>query len=417
MKKIIIAMIALSATVAVAAQNQERGFNVGDTVYVPRSAEYFLTGEHIAPWVYDDAQVIEVVGGIRYPEGVLLQPVNSWFTKESLLWAPDPKPEPQPEPEPEPQPQPQPQPEPQPVVEPEPVVEPAPVVEPEQEPEPEPVVEPKRDHHRIGIGLRGGGATFFQKVDKNLPMIDGRSKLGGMAALDLEYMFLRTLKNNPAVDLGVRTGVSVVAAQGGINAKNLMDNYLVTDNETPCNHIIYSVEATNIKETNCQLMVEIPVLLALRHQSGLIFTTGPKFNVPVLSSYKTSYTNPDITAYFVELGVAERNQVVTGKLTNVAPQADKKLRTNKLNILWDMELGYEFALKNGDGLALSAFIDATLAYFGYETGNYNSHFIQVGAPKAGGPEIKTNSIMNSYGTGMSYLDFGAKLTYYFNLVK
>jgi len=164
-------------------------------------------------------------------------------------------------------------------------------------------------------------------------------------------------------------------------------------------------------------MVEVPVLLSLRHQCGFVFATGPKVNIPVMGRYTSSYTNPDINAHFVELGVDMRNKQVTGKLDEPAPQADSKLRTNKMNILWDLELGYEWKLKNQDGLALSVFGDAPFAYFGYQTGGYNTHFIEVGAPKAGGPDIKTNSIQNSYGTGMSYWDVGLKLTYYINFSK
>jgi len=288
------------------------------------------------------------------------------------------------------------------------------VVEPAPEPEPEPVVEPepKRNQHRFGIGLRVGGASFMQKLSKDLSIVNGKNHIGLMTAVDLEYAWLRTLKSNPKVALGIRTGVSVNFANSSISAAEVTDSYIVTDNEYPCNNILYTVDAQQVKEKQSQFMVEVPVLFALRHQSGFVFATGPKVNIPVLGRYTTTYSNPNIKAHYIERGVDMLNKVVTGRLDGVALQSDRQLKTNKMNLLWDLELGYEWALNNGDGISLTAFGDAPLGYIGYEPGNFNTHMIEVGVPKAGGPEIKTNSLMNSYGEEMGYWDFGVKVTYY-----
>jgi len=416
MKKIFLAMIAMSATIAVAAQEKEYTIKVGDEVRVSPLVTHYLTGEEISKWVYDTVMNVQQIGTEAFPEGVLLSPITSWVSMEAVGAKVV-----------EPEPQPQPQPQPQPVVEPAPVpvVEPAPAPVPEPEPEPEPQPEPQPatqdiqtviaakslPSHSLSLGVRLGGSSFLPVI-KDVAVMNGRRYVGGEAALDINCMWY--LKNNPSIQLGLRTGVNLVYAHSGMKIESLGDAYLTADNETPQNAILYSVEAQRVKESQSQFQMEIPVLFALRTQEGFVFYTGPKFNMPLYGWYKTTYSNPYIEAYYVDLGVAEVNQVVTGRLNGVAPQGDKKLRTPAMNLLWNMELGYEWHLKNGDGLSLTVFGDAPLTAAGYKAGDRATHFISVDAPKAGGPAIKTYSISNSYGRNMSFLDFGVKVSYNFS---
>jgi len=268
--------------------------------------------------------------------------------------------------------------------------------------------------HHFGIGVRGGISGSLQTFGGDLLVWNGRNHIGAVAALDLEYTFLSKLKTNSKVLLGVRSGLSAVYSYNYLTATTMVDQYNVTDNESKLNTILYTVSAQNFREDQSQVMVELPVLLALRTLDGFVFYTGLKFNMPVYGWYKSNYKNPDITAYYTELGVEERNQKVTGVLTEMAPQVDTKLRIPWLNVLWNVELGYEWTLKNGDGLALTVYGDAPLLSMNQRVSPNYCHFIQVGAPKAGGPEIYTNSISNSNGRYMSFMDFGLKLTYDFS---
>ena len=58
---------------------------VGDSVVVSKDSLYYLSGERISTWVYDESHVISQLGTANYPSGVLLQNINSWLDSHCIL--------------------------------------------------------------------------------------------------------------------------------------------------------------------------------------------------------------------------------------------------------------------------------------------------------------------------------------------
>jgi len=411
MKKFIIAIVAMSVAIGASAQDSQYSVKAGDKVQVSRNCATYLTGEKIASWVYDEPQTILKVGGKRFPNGVLLAGICSWVSLEAVgAYKIEPQPQPQPEPVVVPQPQPEPEPvvpvvelkeEPQPVVQPEPVVEPEPVIEPE----PEVFVRPAE--HRFGIGVRAGLASLMQEMGEQA--VNFKRELGGGAGIDLEYTYL-SREIGGRCQLGVKTGVSLAFAGNRISADTMANTYNVLDSRSE--QLTYNVNATVVRENNYKLMVEIPILFALRSKEGITFAFGPKINIPVCGWFKTTYQNSNIDVYFQREGVHEINEVVTGKLDGVAPTKNNQLRTSKLNLMLMAELGYEWSLSNGNTLGLMAYGEGPFAG-DYMTGNGSEPIIQIEGPKAGGPDIYTGSMMNASGRWMSYFSAGIKVAYHF----
>ena len=58
---------------------------VGDSVVVSKDSLYYLSGERISTWVYDESHVISQLGTANYPSGVLLHNINSWLDSHCIL--------------------------------------------------------------------------------------------------------------------------------------------------------------------------------------------------------------------------------------------------------------------------------------------------------------------------------------------
>jgi len=420
MKKLIIAIMALVVALGATAQNAEYSIKKGDKVTISRSVTHYLTGQKIAPWVYDEEFTVLAVGGKTYPNGVLLDGIMSWVSLESVgatKVEPQPAPEPAPAPEPVVEPAPVVVPAPAPVVEPEPAPapEPAPVVEPA--PAPEPVVEPTPEpqpalrpaENRFGIGVRGGVSSLWQQVAGGVKL--GTRNLGAGAVLDLEYTFLGKTVKSGVCQLGFKTGVSLAYGGNSITAPVAANQYERTDCEG--RPVTYTVEAQNLYEYDHMLMVQVPLMFTIRGTEGFYMAVGPRFGLPVYSWYTITYREPNIDCYYPQYNVHETNQVVTGRLNGVAPVKDNQLRVPKYYLMVAGEIGYEFALKNGNGLGLLLYGDYDVySQYKYEQVPTNG-FINVSGPKAGGPEINSYSLMNSVGNRMSYFNAGLKLVYTF----
>lgn len=60
-------------------------FKVGDTIIIRKEQKTYLTGENISNWVYYVRHRIAQVGGKRFPNGVLLEGINSWVDPKNDL--------------------------------------------------------------------------------------------------------------------------------------------------------------------------------------------------------------------------------------------------------------------------------------------------------------------------------------------
>lgn len=262
----------------------------------------------------------------------------------------------------------------------------------------------------IGIGLRGGVSSLNQK-SAYIKRIN--RTVGGEGGIDIEFTHLwKSSQDAPDWQLGIKTGLNILYGSNTVKSDSVAQIQCLIDKEG--NPIIYNYLATNVKESDRQLMLEIPLLFAMRHRSGFVANYGIKLNLPINGWYTINYQNPEITAYYTQLGVTETNEVVTGKLSETAPQQNNRLRTARLNLMFGLELGYEWTLKNNDALSLCAYTDISLASI-YSKADGTETFISIDSPKAGGPTIYSNSIINAMGTDMGYFDAGIKLVYSFRM--
>ena len=401
---------------------------VGDSVMINKDSLHYETGERILDWVYDQVHVVRQVGSKWHPDGILVKGIYSWITSGSAVEVNEKEvsetetpsqetivEEPIVE---------------KPVVE-EPIVEKTveePMVEEVVEPTPEePVVEtipepaPVEEKsvvneeeskpyqiNRFTIGLRGGFASSMAKATvaefSKLP-------LGGDVLLDLQYAHYWPISNEK-MHLGLLAGVSV----GYMNTtRNQAWDETFTAN-TSDGEVIYNVTADNIKETNNQLQLEVPVMFSML-VNGFFLNVGPRFLLPAYAPYKQVITNGNIQVTDVETGVVLNNNPVYGALSEEQEnQKGKGEQQFKLTMTIGIELGYEFKLKSGNSIGLGAF--ANYGVYSMYSNNPLGSAIDVFAPSANGNGVvNVESLTNAYTDKMGHLDAGVKLTYNFNFFK
>jgi len=460
-KSILIAATLISATVVSTMSAQQAAAPAyqwkvakGDSVMIKPECDKYLTGEKPSTWVYDKVHTVGQLGTKRFPEGVLLMNIYSWICEECLVpvhpregqeaaagkaqagqaqpaqetpkeseavvvkETVEPAPE-QPAPVEEPA---QPAEEAQTTEQTQPSTEEAAQQEPEQQ-KPAVLVEQvkgdsvksKQDFHngydRFTIGVRGGASGLLHKVEK------GNWTCGWDALLDLQYAHYWTKFGRP-VDLGIITGLSLGFAQSGM--KTAVDSEFDTNNGEDDIH--YVVKADEVKETDGQLQLEIPIMFSLYHENGLFFNVGPKFMLPLYTPYNQKISENDdtyITAYFPDYGVTINNETITGKLA----ESDYKTKGSKngnqftINIMLTAEIGYEWILKSGNSLGLGAYADYCI-YNSYKNNTSNDPLVSVTPPKGSSvANVEVLSATKTYASKLGYFDAGVKLAYHFNFPK
>lgn len=262
-----------------------------------------------------------------------------------------------------------------------------------------------RELDRFTIGVRAGAASMLQKMVNE----DAKSKFGFDVLLDLQYAhYWQTKKEHK---LGLLTGISFGIAQGGLKAPKSTDQYTVTDPDGM--KASYTVTADNIKETDRQLQLEVPLMFSLISKQGVFFNFGPRFFLPVYTPYKATLENPNIDAYFEQTDVHVTNEVITGLMKDNQTVGKGKTNNNlKLNITLGTELGYEWQLKNGHSLGLGAYANYGLySMFKQDAQNKKSLVIVTPAIPS---TITTNSATEAWTQKMGFVDVGVKLAYHFN---
>ena len=421
-------LVNASAQKALSYKDSGAPIEVGDSVMIHKDSLRYETGERILSWVYDEVHVVRQVGSKWHPDGILVKGIYSWITSGSAVVMNEKNvvetetssqetvvEEPIVE---------------KPVVE-EPIVEKTveePVVEEVVEPTPEePVLEtipepaPVEEKsvvneeeskpyqiNRFTIGLRGGFASSMANATvaefSKLP-------LGGDVLLDLQYAHYWPISNEK-MHLGLLAGVSV----GYMNTtRNQAWDETFTAN-TSDGEVIYNVTADNIKETNNQLQLEVPVMFSML-VNGFFLNVGPRFLLPAYAPYKQVITNGNIQVTDVETGVVLNNNPVYGALSEEQEnQKGKGEQQFKLTMTIGIELGYEFKLKSGNSIGLGAF--ANYGVYSMYSNNPLGSAIDVFAPSANGNGVvNVESLTNAYTDKMGHLDAGVKLTYNFNFFK
>ena len=437
-KSILIAATLISTALVSSLSAQEAAkptFNVakGDSVMIKRECERYLTGEKMSLWVYDRVHVVGQLGTKRFPEGVMLDNGNggiiSWVCQECIgpVTPREEKEEAKPAPAPEPKPTPAPAPAPAPAPEPKP--EPAPnnqensgqvaVAEPEPEPEPAPAEEPVEEkkarsgYDRFTIGVRGGASSLLHNTEI------GKWTCGFDAVLDLQYAHYWT-KEGRSTDLGIITGLGIGYQQSGLKTA-VADQYTQA---TEAGDIEYTIKADEVKETDRNLQLEVPVMFSLIHESGLFFNVGPKFMIPVYTPYNQAISNNEntiVNAHFVDRDILVQNDDVTGVLGDDQYKlkgTDNGIQFN-CNIMLTAEIGYEWILKSGNSLGLGAFANYSVFNTFKNGSTVSDPLVSLTTPPSteSAAKFNVNAATNSYAKNVGFFDAGVKLAYHFNFPK
>ena len=448
-KSILIAAALISASVvstlsaqqqAQPAQKHEFKVAIGDSVMIKRECQKYCTGETPSTWVWDKVHTVRQLGTKKFPDGVLLMNIYSWMCEECLIpvngraeeaakqaaaeqaeereaWEKAARENADREAAAKA------------AAEEKAAREAAEKAAAEQaareaeEAEKAAAEQAKQDsikseqkfkhnYDRFTIGLRGGASALMHHADQ------GNWTCGGVVVLDLQYAHYWAKDGRP-VDLGLIVGLGIGYQQSGLRKDSDLTAFTKGT-------VDYTVFAKDVKETDHQLQLEVPLMFSLIHENGLFFNVGPKFMLPVFTPYKqTISNNPNtfVEAYYQETGVRVTNDVITGLLAEDKYTSKGTDYKNKftINVMLTAEIGYEWILKSGNSLGLGAYAN----YSVYNSFKNNPEdpatdpLIRVeSAPSStSNAVINVNPLTGTYASGLGFFDAGVKLAYHFNFPK
>ena len=270
--------------------------------------------------------------------------------------------------------------------------------------------EQKFKHHydRFTIGVRGGASALMHQATQ------GHWTCGGDAVLDLQYAHYWAKDGRP-VDLGIIAGLGIGYHQSGLEKDA---DHTEFDRTAGTSNVHYAVDVQNVKETDHQLQLEVPVMFSLIHDNGLFFNIGPKFMIPVYTPYKQTVdqNNTHISAVFEETGVTVVDQTVTGVYTGQQPEEKNGIQFN-INVMLTAEIGYEWILKSGNSLGLGAYANYSVFNTFKNTPNTEGLFNLTAPTDDSVAKLDVLSATHAYTDKLGYFDAGIKLAYHFNFPK
>ena len=413
------------------AQKHEFKVAIGDSVMIKRECQKYLTGERPSVWVWDKVHTVRQLGTKRFPDGVLLMNIYSWMCEDCLIPVNGRAQEAQEKAQQE-------QAEDKAAYEQEmqkekeqelreaaekAAAEAEEAAKEQAEKEEQKAAEKarkdsikqekadsieaekrfKNKYDRFTIGLRGGASALMHHAEK------GNWTCGGDVVLDLQYAHYWTDDARP-VDLGLIVGLGIGYEQSGLKTN---DSTAFTKA-----NVDYTVVAKDIKETDHQLQLEVPVMFSLIHDNGLFFNVGPKFMIPLYTPYKQTVNTQDthITAYFPETGVTIQDNPVTGQYTGQQPTEKNGIQFN-INVMLTAEIGYEWTLKSGNSLGLGAYANYSVFNTFKNTTNSEGLFNLTAPTDDDKAHLDVLSATHAYADKLGYFDAGIKLAYHFNFPK
>ena len=415
------------------AQKHEFKVAKGDSVMIKRECVKYLTGERPSTWVWDKVHTVYQLGTKRFPEGVLLWNIRSWICeecpinvngrateaaaqaaeeqkddREAFEQSVDPAAK---------------------AAEERAAAERAAIaredsilrakeaerIAQEQAEEAAAAERAKEDsiasqqkfkhsYDRFTIGLRGGAASLMHHAQK------ANWTCGGDVVLDLQYAHYWAKDGRPT-DLGLIVGLGIGYAQSGLKVDR--DSTAFTTGG-----VDYTVIAKDVKETDHELQLEVPVMFSLIHDCGLFFNIGPKFMIPVYSPYKQSVdqNNTHISAYFPTEGITVIDETVTGKYTGQQPTTSNGIQFN-INVMLTAEIGYEWILKSGNSFGLGAYANYSVFNTFKNTTSATGLFDLTAPTETTIANLDVLSATKTYADKLGYFDAGIKLAYHFNFPK
>lgn len=255
---------------------------------------------------------------------------------------------------------------------------------------------------RFSIGLRGGFASTMADPTPTMP-------LGYDLRFDLQYAHY--WMNNPKKHmLGLMTGLSL-----GYMYTN---RDIVWDEEftrnTSDGDVHYHVTADNIRETNKQLQLEMPLMFSMVTTNGFYLNVGPRVLLPIRTPFEQVITNGHIVATDLETTDVMTDNVIYGYLNEdqikISGMTKQKF---DITVLVGVELGYEFRFASGNSVGLGVY--ANYGVYSTYSNRPLGTIIDVTAPnydKIGSVDVY--SMTDAYTRKMGHLDAGIKLSFNFD---
>lgn len=413
------------------AQKHEFKVAIGDSVMIKRECQKYLTGETPSVWVWDKVHTVRQLGTKRFPDGVLLMNIYSWMCEDCLIpvngraqEAEEKAKQEQAEDKAAFEEQVQKEKELREAAE-KAAAEAQETAKEKEKTEKEEkaaaekarkdsIKQVKADsieaekrfknkYDRFTIGLRGGASALMHHAEK------GNWTCGGDVVLDLQYAHYWTDDARP-MDLGLIVGLGIGYEQSGLKTN---DSTAFTKA-----NVDYTVVAKDIKETDHQLQLEVPVMFSLIHDNGLFFNFGPKFMIPLYTPYKQTVNTTDthITAYFPETGITIQDNPVTGQYTGQQPTEKNGIQFN-INVMLTAEIGYEWTLKSGNSFGLGAYANYSVFNTFKNATNSEGLFNLTAPTDDDKAHLDVLSATHAYADKLGYFDAGIKLAYHFNFPK
>lgn len=421
----------LSAQEAQSAQH-EFGVALGDSVMIKRECVEYSTGERPSVWVWDKVHTVRQLGTKKYPDGVLLMNIYSWICDTCLIpvnghaaesaakateeqkeereaWEKDQREQADAAAKA--------------AAEEQAAKEAAEKAAAEQaakeaeEAAKAAAEQAKQDslkseqkfkhsYDRFTIGVRGGASALMHHADND----SAKWTCGGDAILDLQYAHYWAKDGRP-VDLGIIVGLGIGYHQSGFRKDSDLTKFTKGT-------VDYTVFAKDVKETDHQLQLEVPVMFSLIHDNGLFFNIGPKFMIPVYTPYKQTVNQDEthIGAYFQETGVTVIDKEVTGVYTGQQPEEKNGIQFN-INVMLTAEIGYEWILKSGNSFGLGAYANYSVYNTFKNTPNEEGLFDLTAPTDTDKAHLDVLSATHAYANKLGYFDAGIKLAYHFNFPK
>ena len=441
-------------------------FQQGDTIIISKDVKQYLTGEEPSEWVYYVRHIVAQNGGKRFPEGILIQGINSWVGPDGLFLVGAQKHTPaaaskeardrqkvderrnelrnmektrreaieqdakrnemtmleresrtQPEKKTDNQ-------------------ETRPALREEQPRQQEPAATQevltveekkpvendttiKRQIDRFTIGLRGGVASMLHKVEGE--NATGAWKPGFDVLLDLQYAHYWQKGDKPSY--GILTGLSAGYVRSGATSEFNMSGVKSADGKLTYNN------SGKAREYDGQVVLEIPVMFSMITNKGFFFNVGPRFQIPVFNHFsQTIEDGAQIAATFDKYGVTLNNEVITGKLAeDDLTYKGSKQGMSKFNLLLGAELGYEWRLKNNNAFGVAIYANYGLFSL-YDNAQPVGTLFSTEGPVGNNPATVTpytttqaftkgDGFKFGASNGLDFFDCGIKLNYSFNFVK
>lgn len=397
---------------------------IGDTVMIHQDSLRYLTGERMSKWVYGVPHQIRQLGTKTKPTGVLLRGIYSWIAQGSLIplnvaktqEAMDAKRAAEAAAA---------------AAEAERLAAEAAAAEAErlaaeaaaaeaaarakmlQEQDTLPPAPQPYQVDRFTIGVRGGLASLMPQTE---PAIGSTWGFGVM--LDLQYAHYWA-KGEDKTRLGILTGLNVGYLQNEKTLKKITENYTLGSGN---NLTDYRINIEGVSTLNRQVQVEVPVMFSMITKGGFFLNAGPKFVLPVYTSYNQTLNNVTIQATDLETGVVMTDNIVMGVMKDDT-RSGKNNHQFKLGVTVGGEFGYEHALASGHSISIGLYANYGVYNMYKHAGDLNadpsSHsIVTITPPTANGiATVEPQSMFNAYVNKLGYLDAGLKVAFNLNWKK